>query len=150
MINLFRGEYHFLSNFHILKHPIVYGWMVCPTSEHFFCALKTTDVGLRTWILQANTPAEAKARGRDVVLRSGWSTGFDKTTMHLALILKFSADENLRSRLVNTGNRQLIEGNWWHDNYWGNCTCAKCTNKQGLNNLGILLMQVRALFQQIG
>lgn len=150
MINLFRGEYHFLSNFHILKHPIVYGWMVCPTSEHFFCALKTTDPALRVWILQADTPNEAKTRGRAVVLRPDWSTGFDKTAMHLALILKFSANNDLLFKLLTTRNKQLIEGNWWHDNYWGNCTCAKCVNKPGLNNLGILHMQVRSLFQQIG
>jgi len=149
MIDLFKGEYHFLSNFYILNRPIVYGWMVCPTSEHFFCALKTTDVKLRAWILQAGTAAEAKTRGRAVVLRPDWST-FNKTAMHLALILKFSANNDLLAKLIATGNKQLIEGNWWHDNYWGNCTCAKCTNKPGLNNLGILLTQVRSLFQQIG
>lgn len=149
MIDLFRGEYDFLSNFYILEDPIRYGWMICPTSEHFFCALKTTDINMRIWILQAHTPAEAKKRGRAVVLRPGWKTGFDMTAMHLALILKFSASENLRSRLVNTGDKRLIEGNWWHDNHWGNCTCVKCTDKPGANNLGILLQHVRSLFQLI-
>jgi len=150
MIDLFRGEHHYLSNFYILEEPIRYGWMICYTSEHFFAGLKTTDVNMRTWILQAHDPAEAKKRGRAVVLRPDWNDGFDKTAMHLALILKFSAGENLRSKLVNTGAKRLIEGNWWHDNYWGNCTCAKCTDKPGANNLGILLTQVRSLFQQVG
>jgi predicted NAD-dependent protein-ADP-ribosyltransferase YbiA (DUF1768 family) len=124
--------------------------MVCPTSEHLFCALKTTDVKLRAWILQAGKAAEAKTRGRAVALRPDWSTGFDKTAMHLALILKFSANKNLLFQLLMTKNKQLVEGNWWHDNYWGNCICTKCTDKPGLNNLGILLTQVRSLFQQIG
>ena len=150
MINSFRGEYYFLSNFHILTNPIVYGWIVAPTSEHFFCALKTTEVHLREWILQASSPAKAKSRGRAVVLRPDWKTGFDKTAMHLALILKFSANDDLRSLLINTGDKQLIEGNWWHDNYWGNCECIRCSTIQGQNNLGILLTQVRSLFQQIG
>lgn len=150
MIDLFRGEYDFLSNFYILEDPIRYGWMIAPTSEHFFCALKITDVNMRIWILQAHTPAEAKKRGRAVVLRPNWKEGFDKTAMHLALILKFSANESLRSRLIATGNKRLIEGNWWHDNYWGNCTCAKCTGKPGANNLGILLIFVRSLLQQVG
>ncbi len=150
MINSFRGENYFLSNFYPLQRPIVYGWMVARTSEHFFAALKTVDDSLREWILQADTPQKAKSRGRAVVLRHDWDTGFDKTAMHLALILKFSANDDIRSRLIATGNKVLIEGNWWHDNYWGDCGCIKCSTIQGQNNLGILHTYVRSLFQQIG
>jgi hypothetical protein len=124
--------------------------MVARTSEHFFVALKTTDDHLREWVLQAGNAATAKKRGKVLVLRQDWDTGFDKTAMHLALILKFSANDDIRSRLIDTGNKQLIEGNWWHDNKWGNCECIKCSTIQGQNNLGVLLTQVRSLFQQIG
>lgn len=150
MIHSFRGEYSFLSNFYILTNPIVYGCMVAPTSEHFFVALKTLDPALREWVLQADSAGKAKRRGRDLVLRPDWKTGFDKTAMHLALILKFSVNDDIRSRLIATGNKLLIEGNWWHDNYWGDCECIRCSTIQGQNNLGILLTQVRSLFQQIG
>ncbi len=149
MINSFRGENHFLSNFYPLQCPIVCGWMLCATSEHLFQALKSTDNNQRIWILSADTPNIAKARGKAVQLREGWNLGLDKTAMHLTLILKFTANNDLLVRLIRTGDRQLIEGNWWHDNYWGDCTCAGCTNKPGLNNLGILLMQVRSLFQRL-
>lgn len=148
MINLFRGEHEFLSNFYTLTTPIVYGWMVARTSEHLFAAFKTINDAQREWVLEAGNAAIAKRRGRQVTLRPDWNTGFDKTAMHLTLILKFSTNESLRSRLIGTENKQLIEGNWWHDNYWGDCTCAGCTNIPGLNNLGILHMQVRSLFQQ--
>lgn len=150
MINSFRGGYDFLSNFYTLANPIVYGWMVARTSEHFFAALKTTERHMREWVLDAGNASVAKERGRAVVLRPDWNTGFDKTAMHLALILKFSANDDIRSRLIATGDKVLIEGNWWHDNYWGDCTCVKCTHIQGQNNLGILHTQVRLLFQQIG
>ena len=30
--------------------------------------------------------------------------------------------ESFRQQLIDTGDAMLIEGNWWHDNYWGNCT----------------------------
>ena len=149
MINSFRGENYFLSNFYPLQYPIVYGWMIANTSEHLFCALKTLNPEHRAWILSAETPGKAKRRGKVVQLREGWSSGLDKTAMHLALILKFSANNDLLVKLIRTENKQLIEGNTWHDNYWGNCTCVKCTNKPGLNNLGILLTQVRSLFQQL-
>ena len=32
--------------------------------------------------------------------------------------------EPLRSQLINTGDEELVEGNHWCDNYWGDCTCA--------------------------
>ena len=37
----------------------------------------------------------------------------------------------------------LIEGNTWHDNYWGDCSCNRCKSKSGENMLGILLMELR-------
>jgi predicted NAD-dependent protein-ADP-ribosyltransferase YbiA (DUF1768 family) len=39
--------------------------------------------------------------------------------------------------LMQTGERQLIEGNTWGDTYWGVC------DGEGENNLGKLIMQVR-------
>lgn len=150
MISSFRGDFDFLSNFYILQHPIIYGWMSCATSEHLYQALKSKDNHFRAWVNQATTPKEAQDRGRVVQLREDWNTGFNKVAMHLALILKFTTNDNLLIRLIATNGRELIEGNHWHDNYWGNCSCTKCINKPGQNNLGILLMQVRALFLQIG
>ena len=43
----------------------------------------------------------------------------------------------LEPLLLATGDAELIEGNNWGDTYWGKC------NGQGLNRLGILLMQIR-------
>jgi len=49
----------------------------------------------------------------------------------------------LKKRLKNTEGYELIEGNFWHDCYWGNCSCEKCKNIEGQNVLGRLLMKVR-------
>jgi predicted NAD-dependent protein-ADP-ribosyltransferase YbiA (DUF1768 family) len=65
--------------------------------------------------------------------------------MEYGLRQKFSKPEFI-SLLLNTSNREIIEGNYWHDNYWGSCTCDKCGNK-GLNKLGILLMKIRKELQ---
>ena len=43
---------------------------------------------------------------------------------------------HLKERLLKTGKEELVEGNTWHDNYWGNCTCEKCKNIAGQNKLG--------------
>ena len=64
--------------------------------------------------------------------------------MLLCLRLKFRQNPRLRECLLSTQDAVLVEGNTWHDNYWGNCRCRKCRRHKGLNRLGRLLMQVRA------
>ena len=51
-------------------------------------------------------------------------------------------DPTLRRMLINTYTWGLIERNYWHDNYWGSCTCKTCQDK-GENHLGKILMKVR-------
>lgn len=55
---------------------------------------------------------------------------------------KFSLPENAE-KLLATGDAELIEGNYHHDNLWGSCMCEKCKTKTGQNRLGRILMQVR-------
>jgi predicted NAD-dependent protein-ADP-ribosyltransferase YbiA (DUF1768 family) len=62
--------------------------------------------------------------------------------MMRGLRLKFQ-DPKLRAMLLATGNEELIEGNTWHDNTWGDCSCDACKDIEGKNMLGKLLMKVR-------
>jgi len=63
----------------------------------------------------------------------------------LALVeQKFNRHPELGRQLLDTHPRLLVEGNYWHDNYWGDCACMKCNQKPGLNKLGKILMRVRA------
>jgi predicted NAD-dependent protein-ADP-ribosyltransferase YbiA (DUF1768 family) len=50
---------------------------------------------------------------------------------------KFSRNPELRVKLLNTGDLQLVEGNYWGDTFWGVC------NGKGENHLGKILMRVR-------
>lgn len=151
MINVFRGEFAFLSNFHVLNNPIRSGNLVLPTNEHFFCIHKTFDLNDRLWIAQQPTPALAKKAagpdgidGRKIVLRSDWKE-VDKHVMFTGLVLKFMNNYDIAVKLLETRGRRLVEGNWWHDNYWGNCTCVKCAHIPGQNHLGRNLELVREL-----
>jgi hypothetical protein len=62
---------------------------------------------------------------------------------------KFSQWKNLKEMLLKTGNSHIEEGNYWHDNFWGNCRCGNRDGRrpdcllQGKNHLGIILMDVR-------
>jgi predicted NAD-dependent protein-ADP-ribosyltransferase YbiA (DUF1768 family) len=62
--------------------------------------------------------------------------------MQLLLWKKFM-QPRLRKKLQETGTQMLVEGNYWHDNFWGNCKCKKCKDITGQNTLGILLMALR-------
>ena len=45
----------------------------------------------------------------------------------------------LRTKLADTEDEELIEGNTWNDTYWGVCRGV------GENHLGKLLMEVREM-----
>lgn len=139
MINRFDGKYSFLSNFY--QSTITDGNLMFPTVEHMFQAAKTINMSEYEKIACARTPNEAKSLGRHVILREDWEE-VKEQVMYKALVEKFSIPE-LRKALLATGDEELIEGNVWHDNTWGNCTCERCKNIEGQNKLGKLLMQVR-------
>lgn len=76
-------------------------------------------------------------------MRPDWERVKDEA-MLACLRAKFS-DPVLADKLLDTGIEELVESNYWHDNYWGDCTCShntQCKNP-GKNMLGTLLMQVR-------
>ncbi len=134
MIEKFDGEYAFLSNFHPCW--IAYEGIVYPTSEHAFQAAKTLDTTERQRIAAIATPGGAKRAGKKVTLRPNWNT--ERVNVMLTILrLKF-ADPELRSKLLSTGEQELIEGNTWNDTFWGVC------RGKGQNMLGKLLMRVRS------
>ncbi len=139
MIVVFDGEYDFLSNFY--PSPFEYNGIIFPTVENWFQAWKTEDPIEFEKIATAKTPGLSKRLGRHCDLRSDWEK-IKIDVMREGLRYKFKNPE-LRNRLIMTGNEELIEGNWWHDNTWGNCMCQMCQNIPGRNMLGILLMEIR-------
>ena len=143
MIVEFDGENEFLSNFY--PSPILHEGIVYPTNEHFFQAMKTLDPAERKAIANAETPGMAKRMGRTVKLRSDWEQ-VKVDVMRTGLMLKFS-DAKLAQKLIDTGDEELVEGNWWHDQTWGSCFCPDHCRTPGRNLLGMLLMELRKELQ---
>jgi len=139
MIDEFKNEHSFLSNFYV--SPFMFKGIEAQTTENLYQALKTERECDRINILKASTPGKAKMMGRNVSLRDNWDD-IKERIMLMCLKIKF-ADEKLFYMLINTGDVLLVEGNWWHDNFWGNCKCDKCKNIEGKNVLGNLLMGIR-------
>lgn len=136
VIRSFTGDYAFLSNFYVEKSGT--------TVEHRFQAAKAkNDPALRDEILAAPTPGKAKRLGRAVSLSLNWWHGVRMEVMENALREKFS-DPTLRRWLIDTKDAFLIEGNQWHDQFWGTCHCKVHKDRPGYNYLGQLLMKLRA------
>ena len=57
-------------------------------------------------------------------------------------ILDLVADENRNhvSKLLEELERQIEEGNWWGDTFWG----VDIKTRKGENNLGKLIMKIRS------
>lgn len=138
MIKSFDGQYRFLSNFWPCK--IEYEGLVYPSTEAAFQAAKTLLVTERERFIHLDAGA-AKREGRKLTLRRDWED-VKLQVMEDILHTKFS-NPALRAQLLGTGDEELVEYNWWHDNTWGHCTCDKCRDKTKFNHLGILLMKVR-------
>ncbi len=137
----FEGKYSFLSNFY--KHTVVYLDEEFPTAEHAYQWSKTLDKMQRKAILKARSPGMAKKVGQDVILRKNWD-GKKLGIMEAIVFNKFSQSVYLVHELRETESIHLIEGNYWHDNYWGECTCKKCVDIPASNHLGNILMTIRA------
>ncbi|WP_051970329.1 NADAR family protein [Kitasatospora azatica] len=122
------------------------------TAEHWMMASKARLFGGEEavpGILAARTPAEAKKLGRLV-------QGFEEETWAAARfalvtegnVAKFGQDEALRSYLLGTANRVLVEASP-RDRIWGiglgagNEAAADPARWRGLNLLGFALMEAR-------
>lgn len=139
IINSFDGKYDFLSNFY--DCDITYNGLSYKNSEAAFQAQKTLDLNLKS-MFTTMTPYEAKKCGRRLNIRKDWEEIKDKVMYEICLA-KFTQNSNLKKKLLDTGNAELIEGNYWHDNCWGDCNCTKCKNISGQNRLGKILMKIR-------
>ena len=87
-------------------------------------------------------PSQSKKLGRQVLLRNDWEEVKDKV-MYDVCYAKFTQDEELKNKLLATGNRELIEANLHNDKCWGMVYNNKTRSYEGENRLGIVLMKLR-------
>lgn len=132
VIEHFRDEHAFLSNFY--PASVTLDGQVYPSVEHAYQAAKTLDRSERKPFKTGSAMA-AKRRGRELQLRADWEN-VKIDIMYSLLQQKFQRTE-LKEKLLATGTSRLVEGNTWHDSFWG------VYQGKGENYLGRLLMKVR-------
>lgn len=133
VIDEFRGRYFFLSNFYTA--PITYQDIRFENNEAAFQSAKCPE---RMSEFCGLTPNSAKRLGRRVSLRPDWET-VKYNVMYDVCMAKFTQNPDLLSKLLDTGDAELIEGNTWGDRVWG----VDMYRGIGENHLGKILMRVR-------
>lgn len=165
LIDQFDGPWRVLSNFY---YPIQIKLWVMPdgtpaasnlqepdfnpmeeydSTEHGYQAAKFLDPLIRERFRYAGmTPGQAKRLAYNLRnrIRSDWKE-VNISLMRDLLKQKF-AYSIPRRKLLSTFSALLVEGNMWHDNFWGNCICSDCIDILGENWLGKLLMEIRNSF----
>jgi conserved hypothetical protein, ribA/ribD-fused len=138
----YEQEFYVLSNFS--SFSLLFRGEQYATSEHAYHCQKFTDRcdrdgSIRRWIKDAPSAHEAYKRAdlhyKD--RRPGWEE-LRISIMHEILRAKVEQHEYVRRKLLETGDRELIEDSW-RDPFWG-----WGQNKDGQNMLGKLWMDIRA------
>lgn len=130
-ISGFFDEYSFLSNFYSCK--VEYNGLFYKSSEAAYQAQKCPFLAKKFTELSAS---ESKKMGRKVQIRYDWEE--QKLSIMKEIITnKFTQNEYLKEKLLETGNAELYEENYWGDKFWGT------VDGIGENHLGKILMEVR-------
>ena len=134
MINGFCGPNSFLSNFY--EYPMTFKGNTFKSSEAAYQAQKFIN---KPEIYKLFFEASADASKKLATTYYYDKADFAKIripVMKEIVSAKFS-DPTLRRLLLDTGDKYLIEFNWWGDTFWGAMTTG------GENNLGKILIEER-------
>ncbi|CAO1622566.1 unnamed protein product [Jaminaea pallidilutea] len=139
------APYYWLSNHFLIS--IYYDNIRYPSAEHLFQSLKFPHrPDIAKAVRKAETPSEAVklARRHAADVRRGWrQEGLNVIAMREVLLLKFTQHSALRSRLLQTGDAELINASPT-DVFWGSGRAIGSTKPGvGRNELGKALSRTR-------
>eukprot|EP00931_Biecheleriopsis_adriatica_P091518 TRINITY_DN653_c0_g1_i1.p1 TRINITY_DN653_c0_g1~~TRINITY_DN653_c0_g1_i1.p1 ORF type:complete len:637 (-),score=173.42 TRINITY_DN653_c0_g1_i1:167-2077(-) len=137
-IDSFEGIYAFLD----LEEPCKVAWnsTIYPTARHALLAAQFPDAADPLGAASAASVTAAKKLVEDEVEAKDWSQTRLKA-MERILRDKFRRSDDLRKKLKETGDRELVWDNSEGDTFWGSM------NRRGQNHLGRLLAEVRSNVQ---
>lgn len=134
VVSGFVGEYAWLSNYY--PCPVTYEGRSYLSSEAAYHASKFPEEQRDAFTTLGAD--ESKKLSRRLTVDPAWWDARKRRVMREIMVAKFSQNPDLGQKLQATGDRELIELNWWNDQYWG------VFQGQGDNVLGQVLMDVRA------
>lgn len=151
----YEQEFYVLSNFSAFTlkwkgykfdtSEAAYHWEKFPDVPNNSALLNPSRLATRGAILYAPSAHEAfKISARCISVRRPDWDGVKVDVMREILRAKVEQHEYVRRKLLQTGERMLVE-NSWRDGFWGwgpNC--------DGQNMLGKLWMEIRAELRRVG
>lgn len=141
-MKMFKDELDFLSNMY--EVPVVWKGCKAMSSEHHYQAEKFLDKKMRQRVVSASSGKAAKnlARKYKKFIRPDWEL-ISLEVMNKVVQAKFFQNVELLIKLCDIDG-EIVENNFWHDNFWGNCICGRpeCAG-DGKNHLGKILMDIR-------
>lgn len=130
----FVGSYRWLSNY--LPCPVTYEGRIYGSSEAAYHASKFPE-NERDEFTKLDPDASKKLSRQKKVDQAWWDARKERVMREIT-IAKYAQNPALARKLLETGDRQLEELNWWGDKFWGT------VQGEGKNVLGKILMEVRA------
>lgn len=137
MIYEFRGDFNWLSNFYSCKVKYKGYEFGSVEQAYMFAKNDTCDDWLK--FCQTNSPGICKQQSKLIKIREDWDS-VKLNIMEYLLEQKFNQDP-FKSKLIATGNRNIIEGNYWGDSFWG--VDLNLNPNYGENHLGRIIMKIR-------
>lgn len=143
MIKEFQDEYRWLSNFAPCK--IVLDEIEYPSVEHAYMSAKSNDPDWKEFCSKTESPGQVKRASRSIDIIPKWDE-IKLKVMKECINQKYNQEPYL-TKLRNTGNKYIQEGNRWNDKFWG--VDLKNEPNEGFNNLGKLIMTKRDQINRI-
>ena len=135
-ITEFQGEYRWLSNFSPCS--IYMDGEEYRSVEHAYMAAKSDSKEWRDFCINTESPGFIKKESKKLSVKHNWDV-IKLEVMSKCLTQKFN-QEPYRSKLIETGDRHIQEGNRWGDTFWG----VDLKTGKGSNMLGTLIMNIRS------
>lgn len=139
MITNFSSEStRWLSNFY--PCDIIFENNHYASVEHAYMSAKSLDPNWKQFCIETEKPGIVKKNSYEIELRSDWNN-IKVNVMKECVTQKFSK-EPFCTKLLDTNDEYIQEGNWWNDKFWG--VDLNANPPIGKNILGILIMEVRS------
>jgi len=135
MIKEFKGEFRWLSNFSEVH--VILGGVKYPSVEHAYQSAKSEVESWKKFCAETPEAGKVKNASKGIIVISTWKR-MNLGIMKELLIQKYN-QEPYKSKLIDTGEEKIQEGNLWGDDFWG----IDLKTGTGKNILGQMIMEIR-------
>ena len=136
MIKEFTEKYNWLSNF--FPCWITLNGVTFQSVEHAYQSEKSSDLDWKKKCQEILSPGKIKRESKKLEINKLEWVKKKLKVMEICIDQKFGK-EPFKTKLLETGEEEIQEGNNWNDEFWG----VNLKTGKGSNHLGKLIMKKR-------